>query len=245
MKTLAIIVALLPALAFGQQAQTSAAPLMSSNVKYVQGVGPGYWPTPGTGLTLNVAAGTSFCSGTIVTYAGGTLTMTASTTNYVYLNSSCALTSNTTGFSASTIPIAKVVTGSSSITSVTDDRTMLILGGSGPGGGPVFCSPDAQTGSTYTLVLTDGTSSGSACIGTVTMNNASTNTVTVPPNSSAAFPVPSEIDFVQLGAGQTCLAAGAGVTLITPTSLCARAEDSTFGIRQLSANSWIVFGDTQ
>jgi hypothetical protein len=77
------------------------------------------------------------------------------------------------------------------------------------------------------------------------MNNSTTNTVTVPPNSSITLPTPDEIDFVQLGAGQTCIAPGSGVTLTTPTSLCARAPDSTFGIRQITANTWIVFGDTQ
>lgn len=70
-------------------------------------------------------------------------------------------------------------------------------------------------------------------------------TYTVPPNSSVAFPTPDEIDLVQLGVGQTCFAAGSGVTLDTPTSLCARAQDSTIGIRQISTDTWIVFGDTQ
>ena|SRR5579872_4641935 len=115
--------------------------------------------------------------------------------------------------------------------------------GTGSGGG--LCSVNAQTGTSYTLVLADGTTGGSACIGTVTVNNAASNTVTVPPHSSVAFPTPDEIDLVQLGAGQSCFVAGAGVTLTTPTSLCARAQNSTIGIRQTAMNTWIVFGDTQ
>lgn len=114
----------------GQQAQTSNAPIFSANAKYVQGVGPGFWATTGSGLTLNIASGTAYC-GTppaLVNYGGGTLTMTASSTNYVYLNpaSSCAPASNTTGFSWGHVPVAKVVTGSSSITSITEARLWFV-----------------------------------------------------------------------------------------------------------------------
>src|SRR5712692_7259897 len=89
-----------------QQPQTTTAPVYSVNAKYVQGVGPGYWATPGSGLTLNLSGGTAFCGGAIQTYASGALTMAASQTNYVYLDTgaSCAPASNTTGFTASMIP---------------------------------------------------------------------------------------------------------------------------------------------
>lgn len=121
---------------FAQQPQTQVAPSFDVNSKYTNGVAPGYYPTPGTGLVLNISAGTSFCGGAIVTYAGGTLTLTASSTNYVYLNtaSSCAPAFNTTGFTGAIIPLATVVTGSSAITSVTDDRNMFFEGVSSSGG---------------------------------------------------------------------------------------------------------------
>jgi hypothetical protein len=95
-----------------------------------------YLPTAGSGLTLNIAAGRSNCAGTMVPYSAGTLTMTASTTNYVYLNtaSSCVPAVKTTTFTSSDIPIAVVVAGSSTITSVTDERTYAIKP-SAPGGG--------------------------------------------------------------------------------------------------------------
>lgn len=125
-----------------QQPQTSdvsaTQPIFPVNAKFTNGVAPGYWPTAGSGLTLNVSAGTVFCGGSIATYAGGTLTMTASMTNYVYLDTtaSCALTSNTTGFSATTIPIAKVVASGSAITAITDDRVSFSTAVSSSGGGP-------------------------------------------------------------------------------------------------------------
>lgn len=47
----------------------------------------------------------------------------------------------------------------------------------------------------------------------VEMTSASANTLTVPPNSSVAFPLNTVIPVIQMGAGQTTIAAGAGVTI--------------------------------
>jgi len=113
-------------LLFGQQPQAqSGQPIYSVNAKFVQGVGPGYWPTAGSGLTLNLAAGTVTCDSTNVSYAGGTVSLAASSTNYVFLDQSnaCAPASNTTGFTDVTIPVATVTTNATSIVAVTDLRT--------------------------------------------------------------------------------------------------------------------------
>src|ERR1019366_925998 len=109
-----LLILLLTATAFAQNPQTSTAPIFSANSRYVQGAGMGYWPTPGAGLVLNIAAGRSRCNNTMVSYAGGTLTLTDNTTNYVYLDSgaSCAPGSNTTGYTGTLINIATVVTSS-------------------------------------------------------------------------------------------------------------------------------------
>ncbi len=131
------VVVLLPFIlhpsSFGQQPQAqSGQPIYPVNAKYVQGVGPGYWPTAGSGLTLNLSAGTAYCGAppALVAYAGGTLTMAASQTSYVYLDptASCAPTTSVTAFGGSQIPIAKVVTGGSAITSITDARTWFSPG---------------------------------------------------------------------------------------------------------------------
>lgn len=116
-----------------QQPQTQTAPIYPVNAKYANGVAPGYAPTAGSGLTLDLGGGTANCGGTIVTYAAGTLTMTASSTNYVYLDTtaSCAPAVKTTTFTSSDIPIAVVIAGTSAITSITDDRTMFQQPGSG------------------------------------------------------------------------------------------------------------------
>ena len=45
------------------------------------------------------------------------------------------------------------------------------------------------------------------------MDNAAANTLTVPPNSSVAFPVGTSIPIRQAGAGQTTIVAGSGVAI--------------------------------
>lgn len=68
-----------------------------------------------------------------------------------------------------------------------------------------------QTGATYTFVLAD---SGKIC----EFANASAITVTVPPNSSVAFPVGTQIEVTQTGAGKVTLAQGSGVTITSLAS---------------------------
>ena len=115
-------------IALAQQPQAPAGtPLYSVNAKYVNGMAPGYWPTAGSGLTLSLSAGTAYCGNppVPVSYPGGSLALVASTTNYIYLDpaNNCSPAVSTSTFSAGQIPIAKVVAGASSITSITDART--------------------------------------------------------------------------------------------------------------------------
>ena len=153
MKKIACLVVL--ALGFGccwaaaQQPTTTAA--SSTNAAYVQGVAPGYRPTAGSGLNLNLAAGTAFCGNTIRNFGGTQLTLKASATNYVYLNpaSNCVPAANTTGFTATIIPIATVVTSASAITTVTDVRTWFVAPSSGGG----TASPSASTTTQGTVAL--------------------------------------------------------------------------------------------
>jgi hypothetical protein len=120
---------------FAQQS-TSTAPLYQANAQYLQGrTWADYQATAGTGLALNLAPGISWCQGAMVTYAGGTLTMTNATTNYVYLDSasSCVPAKSTSTFPATGIPIATVATSGGAITAVTDRRVLLMVGAGGSG----------------------------------------------------------------------------------------------------------------
>ena len=133
-----IVMVCLEAMGLAQQPSTSQAPLYSTNSKWVQGVGPGYWPTSNSGFILHLSPGSIVCNGTSpVTYAGGTITLTANTTNYIQLNSaaSCVPSTSTLGFTSGNSPIAIVITNGSHITSITDWRPMGVgSGGAGSSG---------------------------------------------------------------------------------------------------------------
>ena len=65
---------------------------------------------------------------------------------------------------------------------------------------------NAQTGTTYTLVLADDGKM-------VTCSNAGAITVTVPTNASVAYPTGTQILIVQKGAGQVTIEGDSGVTV--------------------------------
>lgn len=94
----------------------------------------------------------------------------------------------------------------------------------------------AQTAD-YTLALADA--------GTVVEANLGTAiNITVPPNSSVAFPVGTVLYVCQIGAGVASLVAGAGVTLRNPHStLGLRAQYSTVKLRQRATDVWVLDGD--
>ena len=93
-----------------------------------------------------------------------------------------------------------------------------------------------QTAS-YTLVLSDA---GKA----VQMTVASANNLTVPPNSSVAFPVGTQILVIQQGSGQTTIVAGAGVTLYSKDSnLKLSAQWCAATLIKANTDVWVVVGD--
>lgn len=97
---------------------------------------------------------------------------------------------------------------------------------------------NAQTGTSYTLVLSDEWK-------LVTMSNAGANTLTVPPNSSVAFPVGTRIDVGQDGSGQTTIAAGVGVTIHTPETLKIRKQWGKATLFKRDTDTWDVEGNLE
>jgi hypothetical protein len=101
-------------------------------------------------------------------------------------------------------------------------------------------SVNAQTGTTYTTVLTDAKQM-------VTLSNASAITVTLPPNSSVAYAAGSKIDFIQKGAGQVTFAQGAGVTIRSTGSTAAspklRTQYSAATAWYEGSDVWYIVGD--
>lgn len=94
-----------------------------------------------------------------------------------------------------------------------------------------------QTGASYTVVLTDAGKF-------VSMNNASANSLIVPPNSTTAFPILSRIDIGSKGAGQTTVTAGVGVTIRSAgTKLKLTSQYSGGSLLKIDTDEWWLFGD--
>jgi len=77
----------------------------------------------------------------------------------------------------------------------------------------------------------------------VEMNVASGNNLTVPPNSSVAFPVGSQINILQVGAGQTTVVQGSGVTVNAAPGLKLRTQWSYATLIKRAENTWVLVGD--
>lgn len=95
---------------------------------------------------------------------------------------------------------------------------------------------NAQTGTTYTLVLGDKNK-------LVTLSNASPITLTVPTNANAAFATGSQINIQQIGAGQVTVAGDTGVTVNATPGLKLRAQWSAATLIKTATDTWTMVGD--
>jgi hypothetical protein len=96
---------------------------------------------------------------------------------------------------------------------------------------------NAQVAS-YTLVLADKDK-------LVEVSNASANTLTVPLNSSVAFPVGTQITILQTGVGMTTITATGGVTINATPGLKLRAQWSSVTLIKRATDTWVALGDLQ
>ena len=97
---------------------------------------------------------------------------------------------------------------------------------------------NAQTGTTYTLVLTDA-------FKTVTSSNGSAQTVTIPLNSSVAFATGDRIDIVMLGSGTTSVTGASGVTVngVNGGTGAISAQFAAVSCLKIATDTWILMGN--
>lgn len=96
-----------------------------------------------------------------------------------------------------------------------------------------FAGINVQTGTTYTLVAGDQNK-------LVQISNASSITLTIPPNSSVAFPTNTTIYWQQYGAGLITVAPGAGVTIRSPNGLTSNSQYSVRAMIKIGTNEWVI-----
>lgn len=98
-------------------------------------------------------------------------------------------------------------------------------------------APNNQVGTTYTFVLADDGK-------IITMNNAASITATIPPNSSVAFGIGTQLNIFQYGAGTVTITAGAGVTLYSDGSkFKTNAQYAIATAVKIATNIWAVCGN--
>lgn len=100
-----------------------------------------------------------------------------------------------------------------------------------------------QTGTTYTFVLADADNK------LVTLSNASAIAVSIPTNASVAYPIGTQINLIQIGAGQVTVAAATpGTTTVVSTGATSaspkcRAQYSAITLVKKNTDSWYAIGD--
>jgi hypothetical protein len=103
-------------------------------------------------------------------------------------------------------------------------------------------SLNAQTGTTYTFVLADNGK-------LVTASNASAQTYSIPTNASVAYPIGTQINIIQIGAGQVTInAVTSGTTTVASTGATStapklRAQYSSATLIKANTDLWYVVGD--
>ena len=95
---------------------------------------------------------------------------------------------------------------------------------------------NAQSGTTYTLVLGDAGK-------IVEVGNASAITVTIPTNDSVAYPVGTQITLLQTGAGQITVSGPSGGTLNATPGTKLRAQWSSATLLKRATDTWVLIGD--
>jgi hypothetical protein len=102
---------------------------------------------------------------------------------------------------------------------------------------------NAQTGTTYTFVLADADNK------LVTASNASAQTYSIPTNATTAFPIGTQLNLIQIGAGQVTVSATTpGTTTVVSTGATSaspkcRAQYSAITLVKRDTDSWYAIGD--
>lgn len=94
-----------------------------------------------------------------------------------------------------------------------------------------------QAGSTYNILLSDAGRM-------VTMNHSSANSIVLPANSSVAFPVETEIGFMQLGDGSTSITiAGDLLRVNAALTPVLNGKYAVACAKKVAATEWVLFGN--
>ncbi len=98
-------------------------------------------------------------------------------------------------------------------------------------------TPITQKTASYTLSTLDHRDD------LIEMGSSSALTLTIPLNSSIAYPVGTSLDILQTGSGQVTIAGAAGVTVNATPGLKLRTQWSSATLFKRAEDTWVVYGD--
>jgi len=177
--------------------------------------------TPASGVLTN-------CTGTAAGLTAGSVTGFTPASGSLTLSGADAVTLTTTAATNVTLPTTgtlSTLAGTETITNKEFDSTCRTTSV------PI----NTQTGTTYTLVLTDAGK-------VVTLNNAAAIALTIPTNASVAFPVGTQITLIQLGAGLVTATGATGVTVngVSAGNKATTAAYEGLALLKTATNTWVI-----
>ena len=226
---------------------TTAAGASTNQVLVKQGDGDTEWAAvpASTPTTITVADTTdTTCSVALFESATGDLapktdagaTYNAATGVLTATGFAGPLTGNVTGNASGTA--ATVTTAAQGAITSVGTLTGVTVSGTGTIGVAVGQAVDLDRKTAdYTLVLTDAGK-------VIEINSGSSENVTIPPNSSVAFPVGTQIVGVRLGAGAVVIVEGSGVTTRSDGDKNKiKSQYSSCVLIKHETNEWYILGN--